>query len=576
LLKVVTGAGRLPELGADVTGGLVVGADDDSAVYALMAALLAGIDRLSTSGDGRRIFSELADSFAQAERWLVPEPDERLPGIWRSTLEGLLDQVMSRSPDRPPSLQPGEGLVLGLAAAIELWHQEARRREEPLHLLLGIADERYGGAPRLVFDRPVAGLLMRPGSLVAAWALAPVLGGTRWFVGLFRSAAARIRAPEAAARNLVDALREERRRSQPPPLDLASLDADDFRLPADARGLLVCLHGLLATDLGTFDGLLAKIRNPDAAALARAGGGAAALLENEELSRAVGKAIDAALPVVGWAHDTLTSIDQNALDLARLIDRHLGGSALKVAFLCHSRGGLVARAAFLKLLRKDPDWIGRVCGAVTFGTPHRGAPFAEHPDRHLGVTLMTGWSRRQIAAVLDMAAYVESRGNMEGIADLRPPSAAGKPFIRELEEAELAASPAGKSSVLNVLAVGGVVESGARPEELKDRLVGLFRAYAESYGGIEEHDLVVPWSSAAAANADRDGPVRTTCDHFSFFAGHCAGDAHELVLRRVNEWFALDEVIRDAIRDYQQQQLRGQAEAEARLAHHLGLIRRDD
>ena len=576
MLTIVRGSGRLRELGANVTSGLVLSADDDSAVYALMATLLATIDRLSTSGGREQLFPELARSFVEAERWLVPEPDELLPQTWQITVHGLLDKVMSRAPDLPPRLEPGEGFVLALATAIELWRQETGRRADPLHLLLAIEDEQGGGAPRLVFDRPVAGLLIRPRSLVSEWVVAPVLGGIGWFVGLFRGAAARVRSPDAAARNLVEALREERRRNHPPPLELLSLGAADFRPPEGSRGLLVCLHGLLSTDLGAFDGLLEKIQNPDAALLAAAGAGAAALFENKELSLTVRKAIDAAVAIVGWPHDTLTSIDQNAGDLARMIDQHAGNSDVRVAFLCHSRGGLVARAAFLKLLRKDPGWAGRVCGAITFGTPHKGAPFAEHPDRHLGVTLMTGWSRKEIAAVVDMAAYVESRGDMEGITDLRPPSAAGNPFIRGLEEAEWQASPAGKSCVLNILAVGGVVDASTQPKELKDRLVDLFRAYAESYGGVEEHDLVVPWLSAAAANSDRDGPVRTTCDHFSFFAGDCAAAARDLALRRIHECFGLHDVVRDAIGEYQQQQRRAQAETEAALAHNLRQMQRDD
>lgn len=50
---------------------------------------------------------------------------------------------------------------------------------------------------------------------------------------------------------------------------------------------------------------------------------------------------------------------------------------------------------------------------------------AEHPDLQLGEYVLAGWSRKQLAGFIDMAAYLEQRHRVEGIEDLQPPSAPG-------------------------------------------------------------------------------------------------------------------------------------------------------
>jgi pimeloyl-ACP methyl ester carboxylesterase len=92
--------------------------------------------------------------------------------------------------------------------------------------------------------------------------------------------------------------------------------------------------------------------------------------------------------LVGWPHDTLAHIKVNAQDLAALMEGPLGASGLPVVFVCHSRGGLVARAAAVKLLKSNPRWVDRLKGAVTFGTPHEGAELAELGDELLGKVLL--------------------------------------------------------------------------------------------------------------------------------------------------------------------------------------------
>lgn len=55
--------------------------------------------------------------------------------------------------------------------------------------------------------------------------------------------------------------------------------------------------------------------------------------------------------VLGWPHDTLAPVKVNAQHLAEMIERLLGASGLPIVFVCHSRGGLVARAAAVALLQ---------------------------------------------------------------------------------------------------------------------------------------------------------------------------------------------------------------------------------
>ena len=58
----------------------------------------------------------------------------------------------------------------------------------------------------------------------------------------------------------------------------------------------------------------------------------------------------------------------------------------RVAFVAHSRGGLVARATAAELLSSPSAarWRDALSAIVTFGTPHDGAALAEHDARGTG------------------------------------------------------------------------------------------------------------------------------------------------------------------------------------------------
>src|ERR687888_156158 len=78
------------------------------------------------------------------------------------------------------------------------------------------------------------------------------------------------------------------------------------------------------------------------------------------------------VPMAVFDHDTFLPVDHNAVELADLVDEKLG-TLDEVSLVCHSRGGLVARAA-IDLM---PDALAQRMRLHTLGTPHLGTPLAE-------------------------------------------------------------------------------------------------------------------------------------------------------------------------------------------------------
>ncbi len=152
--------------------------------------------------------------------------------------------------------------------------------------------------------------------------------------------------PEARRDSFVDRLRgaaDEATAYGFPRIDrLASKDVGN-------RGLVVLVHGLMGTDVGTFGALESA-------------------LADEHHARRRRKS-EGQFLVAGFPHDSVTtSIQNNAKALAAELAR-LGNP--KTVLVCHSRGGLVGRAAgaLPPELGLKPD----IVAMATFGTPHRGA-----------------------------------------------------------------------------------------------------------------------------------------------------------------------------------------------------------
>ena len=135
---------------------------------------------------------------------------------------------------------------------------------------------------------------------------------------------------------------------------------------------------------------------------------------------------------------------------------------IPVGFVCHSRGGLLARRVAAKLYR-SARWRKQLAGCVTFGTPHRGTPLAER-GHELIAAMLTGMRLIQPGGFFGMADVLalvnENNGRLLGIEEMAPIGAVRKDplkphFLERLREDERVLSSDHGCS-LPLLAVGGV------------------------------------------------------------------------------------------------------------------------
>lgn len=439
-------------------------------------------------------------------------------------------------------LPPAHEAALALATIVEIWQRERAftDRETTFRLDTDVAAPLFFSAAQpppdgsfhgeIHFREPApAALLLQPGSRIARLVLGTAfqLGG--WAAGI----AARRRSPEAAAVNIMTRLRERRARTAYPLLRLDQDERPTDRL-AGKNGVIVFLHGLLSTDLGTFDAFIQRWLSPPPRILPLKNGDPIRQHLGEALPTSVLAAIAERVALVGWPHDTMVKINKNAQDLAASIDRALGAASCRIAFVCHSRGGLVARATAEKLFHKDPRWLERIACAITFGTPHDGAEFAEHPESAIGSYLLAGYGTRSLPAMIDALAYAKQRGAMEGVRDLRPRSAPGSNYLERLTDNESRYSPSGPRR-LTVAATGSNYHGGAGGGPLVQRLA---RAYVSAYTG-QSNDLVVTTASAVAGDTT-GAPTVTDCDHFSYFEpDECTKPHVDAVIGRLWQAFEL-------------------------------------
>jgi pimeloyl-ACP methyl ester carboxylesterase len=547
-------------LGAHVHDAIAVVAGNADAILALQGLAIAVL---------RTPFVDIADIYTELDRF--DEKEQRYIEVaniegeeWQSLVHRYLDAIWrsTDSPGQPPLIAPVTAFVLSLITGIELWRQITRdvnthdkySTSDQSHLLLTVTvaspQKPDADVVRLAFKESRAILALSPGSLDVALFVDKVVRAGSWVVNLVRGVAPRIRSAEAAARAFVENVRKARETEnvfQLPRLDgLSGLPWSDTAKVANIKGVIIFVHGLLSTDLGTFDGFIRRWQKPltdklPPDYLARD----SQLLFKNELPKKAQRALEESVALIGWPHDTLTSIDQNALDLAGLVDGALSRFDYKVAFVCHSRGGIVARATAEKLYEKNRAWEGRICCAITFGSPHAGVALAEHPDRRLGAYVLAGLTRKELANYIDMTAYLEQRKRIEGIDDLQPPSAVTdpqEPYLRTLKALEWRNASSGGARRLDIYAVGGVAQLRDKHGPLLERLGRLYDRYQSYYTGEKESDLVVPLSSATAANNPAYAPSRTTCDHFSYF-GDGGADAVWNAIRLLWYCFGLEKSI---------------------------------
>jgi hypothetical protein len=384
--------------------------------------------------------------------------------------------------DENLSLLDGQNGLVHLFAALgvlrDVWQRDVRK--EMLHAVVTMAETPDGEVEVVAED---AVLVLRPGSLEAVVGWKGAYVASRWLIGL---GLRRGRVPSQIADDIVRTIRDGKAGVR----KLPTTREEDPTKVREAAGVIVFLHGLMSTDAGLFDELIAELE------------------KDAEFARRY--------LMLGFPHDTLAPVTANANalldDLEYLFQ---GGSATPLAFVCHSRGGLVARKVAASLYEAGPArWKHQLAGCITFGTPHRGTPLAENPAKllGLGVTAIRGMQPGGFMGASDVLALVGAYGStLPGVDDLKARTAIGRDggrttFIDDLREKERVNAEQ-RTCQLPILAIGGKGPHESRIEWITG---GTFR-------GVP-HDCAVELSSSAPERSV--GVVRheVHSDHFSYFA----------------------------------------------------------
>ena len=123
----------------------------------------------------------------------------------------------------------------------------------------------------------------------------------------------------------------------------------------------------------------------------------------------------------------------------KLLETYIGEKGPDLIFICHSRGGLVARAVAAKLLLGNRRWRKRIKGILTFGTPHDGAELAKSSVGQEAVAYWllqsgTSWAAA-LPYFLGYLGHLKAQGRdgeIEGNRDLSPVSNGYSNFLSEL------------------------------------------------------------------------------------------------------------------------------------------------
>lgn len=395
---------------------------------------------------------------------------------------------------------PVQEIVAALGLAQAVW----RRQESDistLALTLSVSDPNFKPEPMIdmVGDNP--GWLLHRGSIKTTLFMGAFRAGG-FVIGVFSRGVG----VEERAKNVIDALRTKQLEKIPRVRSLARIDQTKKDELAGRCAVVLFLHGLLSTDLGTFDAGIDHLREQG-------------FREDKFL-------------FVGWPHNTLTQIAFNSNDLCaeirRLWDPYQTAPP-KLAFLCHSRGGLLARHVAATLLREDQARWGEIIkGCVTFGTPHTGTGLADAPDDLLALLIATGaWRETGTFAALGDVMWIAKRNRtLEGIEDLRTMQGARNkdgrtPFQGELLELErIQVGGRRPYRLLDVLTVGARVDPSST----------WFYEMANRAMSGRENDVAVPLeSSRPPSHLGFVQAADSSCDHFSYFT------AAELTKRHYSE-----------------------------------------
>ena len=449
----------LPEArGGTVRGGLAVALHDPAEVDGLIALCVLAPRPPENPIAG--LYRALGDPSLDLAAWAAHWQDLEVLGSQASTAS--LTVLSDTDPDKPFLTGQVGKLLLALKVAKELWlSQEAELNLLSLVVLLA-------GPDGLDLDGDGGALVIQPGSELGAQVVRLPLHVSVFAAGLFVGGGT---STSARRESMVARMREEAIKSGSPALkDIRELSEHSPDAEISQRPLLVLVHGLFATDVGTFSALQWRLEKH--------------------------------FEVVGFPHDTLSeSIEANALELALLLTKL---QYPRVYCAAHSRGGLVVRSAAV-LLAKEPGNKVAIQRCATFGTPHLGAEMAENPGSLIATIalLKASVADKSVAGVVDMLCCVAEKEGYPGIRDLRPAST-DDTWLFKLQ-ADEGLRPDAK---MRLFAVGGVTRSSGIMQRIAE-------FSASRIMGRKPSDLVVAKSSSLPFYLRNCEEV--TCDHFSYF-----------------------------------------------------------
>ena len=194
------------------------------------------------------------------------------------------------------------------------------------------------------------------------------------------------------------------------------------------------------------------------------------------------------VPVLRFEHDTWRSLEDNAAELAALVESCIQGNAVLIA---HSRGGLVAT----RVAQKLRVGTSRSISVVTLGTPFNGTAMAVAADvGYMGARALMGGLRLATGPVVD--AFTRLLGIALKLTpprglQLMYPSNDALPILRD------------------TLGDTTTAFAGRVTHDREDRwgLASFGRGVFEE----EPSDLVVPTASAFHTNGQT-----VECDHFGY------------------------------------------------------------
>jgi hypothetical protein len=457
-----------------------------------LAELAAGMDRIEL------LFEQV--SVPEVRQSLTRAPHAPA-GLRLAEIVAELEEVLERV--EPDEASPIIGLRVALTLAAEIWLHDSPAGGPGLRAVVVLAEP---GSRLDVLDFESACLLWHEGSFEQLLGPALSLAGYAIQAGAFMLSLVPGRG--AAGSSIAFNIVEDTRNAAVKEYTAAGLtDLIPPRLTIDTaiengdEPVILLLHGLLSTDIGTFD----------------------AFLRHWKDERQAGTVPFAR--ILSWPHDTLTSIGNNARKLAGELKVAFGRHRPPVAFVVHSRGGLLARRLAVEAA-VGTEIRAKFRGAVTFGTPHEGADLANLlSGKHLAYFLSIAAAARfrSVYRLGDIFTYDRQQANgIEGIGDLRVPADDG--FISRLMDDE-AALEAGGRGRLPILAIGADHTSRNR------RARWLAKSF---FGRGRANDLIVTADSAAPATF----PLRFTdvCAHGDYCA--TLNDSVRRAVRTIAGWLA--------------------------------------